>query len=173
MTPSLRKLNLTAHIVSSVGWIGALAAFLALSVAGLTSKDAETVRAAYVAGALITWYVIVPLAFASLLTGIVQALGTQWGLLRNYWVLFKLLIVVTATFMLLGKTGPISYVASVATQTTLSGVDLWGLRLSIAGHAIGGLLVLLWAATLGLYKPRGVTPYGRRRKHAGRAPTSG
>ena len=37
MAPGLRKLVLTAHIVSSVGWLGAVAGFLALSVAGLTS----------------------------------------------------------------------------------------------------------------------------------------
>lgn len=39
MTPALRKLNLTAHITSSVGWLGAVASFLALSIAGLTSTN--------------------------------------------------------------------------------------------------------------------------------------
>jgi hypothetical protein len=36
MTPRLRKFALTAHVTSSVGWLGAVAAFLALAVAGLT-----------------------------------------------------------------------------------------------------------------------------------------
>jgi hypothetical protein len=31
-------------------------------------------------------------------------------------------------------------------------------------HAGGGLLVLLVAATLGVYKPRGMTPYGVRKQ---------
>ena len=166
MAPRLCKMTLAAHIVSSIGWIGALAGFLALAVAGLTSQDAKMVRAAYLAMDLITWFVVVPLALASLLTGIVQALGTPWGLLRYYWVLFKLLIVVTATFMLLIKTGPIGYVAGVAAETALAGADLVGVRYSIVGHAIGGLLVLLWAATLGIYKPRGMTWYGRRKQSA-------
>ena len=165
MGPRLRKLGLTAHIVVSIGWIGALAGFLALAVVGLTSQDAQAVRAAYVASDLITWFVIVPLAFASMLTGIVQALGTEWGLFRNYWVLFKLLIIVTATVMLLGKSGPIGYVSGVAAETTLSSADLRGLRFSILGHAVGGLLVLLWAAALGMYKPRGMTRYGWRKRH--------
>ncbi|MGK9169856.1 hypothetical protein KXR53_26315 [Inquilinus limosus] len=160
--PRLRKAMLTAHVVFSIGWIGALAAFLALAVVGLRSDDAQTVRAAYVANGLITWYAIVPLAFASLLTGITQALTTPWGLLRNYWIVFKLVIVVTATITLMGKTSGISYVADLAAQTTLSGEDLRGLRSSIVGHAIGGLVILVWAAALGTFKPRGLTRFGRR-----------
>ena len=171
MTPRLRSFALTAHVVFSVGWIGALAGFLALAAAGLTSQDAQTVRAAYVASGLITWFVIVPLALASLLTGIVQALGTQWGLFRHFWVIFKLLIVITATLTLLMKTGPISYIAGVAAETALSSADLRGLRFSLVGHAVGGLLVLLWSATLGLYKPKGMTRYGWRKQHEQRAPS--
>lgn len=163
MTPGLRKFALTAHIVSSIGWAGALAAFLALAVAGLTSPDAATVRMAYVANGLITWYVIVPLALASLLTGIVQALGTPWGLFRHFWVVIKLVIVAAATFMLLVKTGPIGYIADRAAEGTLSATDLMGLKISILAHAVGGLLVLLWAAALGIYKPRGPTRYGWRK----------
>jgi hypothetical protein len=71
-------LVLTAHITFSVGWFGAVAAFLALSITGLTSRHAETVRTAYTAMELIARFVIVPLAFGSLLSGIVQSLGTPW-----------------------------------------------------------------------------------------------
>lgn len=77
MNPSLRKFVLTAHIVSSVGWLGAVAAFLALAVAGLSGQDAQKVRAAYIAMDLIGWLVIVPCSLASLLTGLVQSLGTK------------------------------------------------------------------------------------------------
>jgi hypothetical protein len=86
MTPSLRKLVLTAHITVSVGWLGAVAAFLALAITGLTSRDAQTMRTAYAAMELTARFVIVPLAFASLLTGLIESLGTPWGLLRHYWV---------------------------------------------------------------------------------------
>lgn len=79
MTPGLRKLALTAHVTSSVGWLGAVVAYLALSVAALTSQDARTVRAAWIAMEMIGWFAIVPLALASLLTGLVQALGTSWA----------------------------------------------------------------------------------------------
>lgn len=46
MTHALRKLNLTAHVTSSVGWLGAVAGVLVLSIAGQTSHDPEVVRAA-------------------------------------------------------------------------------------------------------------------------------
>jgi hypothetical protein len=60
MTAGLRRLALTSHVTSSVGWLGAVAAFLALAVAGVGSQDAQIVRAAYLAMHLITWLVIVP-----------------------------------------------------------------------------------------------------------------
>ena len=49
-------------------------------------------RATYLVMEPAAWVVLVPLAFASLLTGLVQSLSTTWGLARHYWVLFKLLI---------------------------------------------------------------------------------
>lgn len=94
MTPALRKLALTAHVTSSVGWLGAVGGFLALALAGLTSQDAQMVRAAYLATDVITWFVIVPLAFGSLLTGLVVSLATPWGLFRHYWVLVKFLLTI-------------------------------------------------------------------------------
>ena len=148
MTPCLRKLALTAHVTSSVGWLGALAGFLALSVAGLISQDAQMVRAACLAMGLAAWFVILPLSLASLISGLVQALGTPWGLFRHYWVLVKLLLTVLATLALLLKLEPISYLAGVAAETTLPSADLTGLRISLMAHAGGGLLVLLAATTL-------------------------
>ena len=165
MPPRLRKFALTAHVTSSVGSLGAVASFLALAVAGLTSQDAQTVRAAYLALELTAWFVIVPLILASLLTGLVQALGTEWGLFRHYWVLVKFLLTVLTAVVLLLQMEPISYIADVAAEATLSSADLRGLRSSLVVHAAGGLLVLLVATTLAVYKPRGVTPYGARKQH--------
>jgi hypothetical protein len=169
MTPRLRKLALTAHVMSAVGSLGSVAVFLALAVAGLTSQDAQMVRAAYLAMEFTAWYVIVPLAFASLLTGLVQSLGTQWGLFRHYWVLAKLLLTVLTIIVLLLQMEGINYMAGVAAETTLSGADLLGLRRSLRFHAAGGLLVLLVTTTMSVYKPRGMTRYGWRKQHEQRA----
>jgi hypothetical protein len=165
MTPRLRKFALTSHITSSVGWLGAVAGFLALAVAGLTGQDAQMVRAAYLAMGLTGWFVIVPLSLASLLTGLVQSLGTEWGLFRHYWVLVKLLITILATIVLLVHMRPISHLAGVAAETTLSSADLRGLRIQLVANAGAALLVLLVATILAVYKPRGMTPYGRRKQH--------
>src|SRR5690348_12939590 len=99
MPPGFRKGALTAHVTASLGWFGAVAAFLALALVGLTSQDVQLVRAAYPAMELITRFVIVPLAVASLLTGVVSSLGTKWGLFRYYWVLLKLVITILATLI--------------------------------------------------------------------------
>ncbi len=165
MTPRLRKLSLTAHITSSVGWLGAVAGFLALAVAGLTSQDAQMGRAAYLAMELTASFVIVPLSLASLLTGLVQSLGTKWGLFRHYWILVKLLINILSTVVLLVHMQPITYLAGVAAETTLSSADLHGLRTQLVVSAGAALLALLVATTLAVYKPRGMTPYGRRKQH--------
>jgi len=160
MTPALRKLALTAHVVSSVGWLGAVAAYLALAIAALSSAQPQIVRAAYLAMEPIAWAALIPLALASLLTGVVQALGTKWGLLRHWWVVMKLALTVFATFILLLHTpttvGPLARLAEAnrADPGALPGEVL---------HARGGLLVLLAAAVLAIYKPPGMTQYGRRK----------
>lgn len=40
MPPTTRRALLTVHIVVSVGWIGAVAAFLALNIVALTDDGA-------------------------------------------------------------------------------------------------------------------------------------
>ena len=164
MTPALRKFALTAHVTSSVGWFGAVAAFLALAVAGLASEDPQLVRAAYLAMELTGWFVIIPLCLASLPTGVIQSLGTEWGLFRHYWIVAKLLITVLATIILLVHMQPIGYVARVAAETTISSADLRQLRIQLVADAAAALFALLITTALSVYKPRGLTPYGRRQR---------
>ena len=177
MKPRLSKFVLTAHISFSVGWLGAVAGFLALSIAGLSSEDALRVRAAYLAMELIGWYVIVPLSFASLLTGLVQALCTPWGLFRHHWVLAKLLINVLATVLLFVHMRPIVHLADAASEMMLSSADLRGPRIQIAADAGAALLALVVATTLSVYKPQGRTRYGRKKYEqsvgSGRESTTG
>jgi hypothetical protein len=166
LTPRMRKLALTAHVTSSVGWLGAVVTFLALSVASLTSRDPQTVRGAYLVMELTGWVVLVPLSLAALLTGLVSSLGSIWGLFRYYWVLFKLVINVVATIVLLLYMRTLDSLADVAGAATLSSNDLRGLRNpSPALHAGAALLLLLVATTLAIYKPRGMTRYGQRKHY--------
>jgi hypothetical protein len=163
MTLRLRKFALAAHITLAVGWIGAVAGYIALDVAAATSQDAQTLRAAYLAMELIAWYVIVPLALASLLTGLVMSLGTKWGLFRHFWVLISLLLTISATAVLLVETQTISYFADIAADPTTSSDDLRGLGSTLV-HSVGGTVVLLVIVVLNVYKPRGMTRYGWRKQ---------
>ena len=163
MTPRLRKFALAAHLTFSVGWIGAVAGYMALDVAAATGQDAQTLRSAYLAMGLLAWYVIVPLALASLLTGLVQSLGTKWGLFRHYWVLISLLLTVIATVVLLVETQTISYFAGIAADPATSSDDLRALGSTLV-HSVGGTVVLLVILVLNVYKPRGMTRYGWRKQ---------
>ena len=171
MMPRLRKFVLAAHVTSSVGSLGAVAVFLALAIVGLASDDGQMVRAAYIANGLIAWFVILPLVLAALLIGVVQSLGTPWGLFRHYWVLVKFLLTVLTITVLLNQMDGISYIAAVAAEMTFSSADLLGLRRSLRFHAAAGLLVLLVLVALSIYKPRGMTRYGWRKQHEQRAPS--
>jgi hypothetical protein len=142
-----------------VGWLGAVAAVLGLAVVALASNDSDTVRGAYLVIEPAAWFVLVPLALASLLTGIVQALVSPWGLFRHYWVVFKLLINLFATLVLFAYTTTLDSLAASA-----SAGELGALRTpSVVIHAAAALALLLVATVLGIYKPRGLTPYGRRK----------
>ena len=164
MTPWVRKFSLILHVTSSLGWFGAVAAFLALAIAGLNTPQMQVARAAYTSMELIAWSVIVPLCFASLLTGIVQSLGTAWGLFRHYWVVIKLLITVVSTLILLVHMQPIGHMAAVAAEKALAPGDLRPLRIQLTVDALAAMVALVVATVLAVYKPKGLTPYGRRKQ---------
>ena len=163
LTTQLRKFSLSLHLTFSIGWIGAVAAFLALAVAGVTGHDVRVVRAAYLLMPLLISYVIVPLAFTSLVTGLVLSLGTKWGLCQYYWVVIKFLLTSFAVIILLVQIGPINRLAALATDPTWSGAVVLEAKRPLV-HAVGGLMVLLVVQVLGIYKPWGMTPYGSRKQ---------
>jgi len=163
MTTGLRKFVLAVHLTFSVGWTGAVVAYLWLGVSAVTSPDALTVRAAWIAMELIGWNVIVPLALASNLTGLVMALGTSWGLFRHYWVLISLVLTVLSTVVLLEHMPTVSSITGMVRE--VDDADLAGGLGGDLFHPGIGLLVLLVITVLNVYKPRGLTPYGWRKQH--------
>ncbi len=171
MSPGVRRVALVVHVTVSVGWIGAVAAFLALAITGLTSRDLQKVRAAYLAMETIGWFIIVPLSVSSLLSGLVQSLGTAWGLFRHWWVIVKLAMTVLATAVLLVHMQPVGHIADAVARATLSGGELRGLRIQLIADAIAAIGVLLMATTLSIVKPRGLTIYGWRQQQRGVSPS--
>jgi len=161
LTPRGRKFALAVHLLTSVGWIGAVLAYIALGLAASSSADSHRVRGAWESMELIGWYVLVPLAIGSLVTGLVMAVGTQWGLVRYYWVLFAFVMTTLATVVLvlhMPEVSAISEEARTADDSELEGMggDLF--------HAVLGLAVLLMILVLNIYKPPGMTRYGWRHR---------
>jgi hypothetical protein len=165
--PQSRRLVLTLHIAVSVGWIGAVAAYLSLDIVAAASEDIATLRGAYLAMDVIVRHVILPLALAALVTGILVSVGSRWGLFRHYWVIASLLLTVLATAVLVVETQTVARLAHVAADPAVSGRDLQALGGTLV-HSVGGILVLLTILALNVYKPAGLTPYGWRRQQAQR-----
>ena len=153
MGPRLRRWALTLHVATSVGWLGSVAAVLSLVLTGLLGQPDGAVQASYVAAAVVTRSVVVPLCLASLVTGVVQSLGTPWGLARHYWVLVKLVLTVVATFLLLLHTQPIELMADVAARTRAT-------RLGAAAAAAGGRCRCRGRAPAGHDRPGGAQASG-------------
>ena len=166
MTPGPSKLWLTTHITCSVGWLGAVAGFLVLSIAGVTSHNAEVVRGAYLSMNLMGLYLIVPLSLAALTTGLVQSLGTEWGLFRHYWVLTKLMLTIGATGLLMLHQFRAVEVAARRVLALAPGAlpEIGTLRTELVSKAALAVLALLVITALSVFKPWGLTPYGFRKR---------
>ena len=159
MSPPLRRFALSVHLTCSVGWIGAVLAYIALGVTAKTG-DPETVRGAWTGIEVIGWYVLVPMALSSWATGLVMSLGSRWGLLRYYWVLFAFVLTTLATVILIAHMPDVSSAAAAVRTANPQDLDQYGGDLF---HAVLALVLLLVIQVLNLYKPPGMTPYGWRK----------
>ena len=157
MTPRLHKFSLFAHVTFSVGWLGAIVPYLALAIVVLTIHDGQTLQAAYLGMKFIGWFVIVPLSLLALLSGVIQSLGTRWGLLRYWWIVTKLALTVFATLVL------VRHMQDVTLTYRAGGLSDATFRPELI-HSIGGLLVLLAIVAVSIFKPWGMTPYGQRKQ---------
>jgi hypothetical protein len=169
MTPTPRRTLLIAHIVSSVGWIGAVAAFLALNIVALTTAREELARSMYAAMDVTGLYVIVPASLLGVATGIAQSLATPWGLWRHRWVATKLVLGLLATVALLLH----QFTAvQTAAHHAAHGMDAHPFGVQLAVDAALATVLLLFATVLSVVKPWGLTRYGQRMRDETR-PTTG
>ncbi|HEV2755218.1 MAG TPA: DUF2269 domain-containing protein [Actinomycetota bacterium] len=166
MRPTARKLVLAVHLAVSVGWIGTVVAYLVLGVTAVRSEDTVTVRGAWTTMEIVGWYVIVPLALASLVTGLVLAFGTKWGLFRHYWVSISFLLTLFSTVVLILHMPSVSTTTDVAQR--VDGAELYALGGDLEHPSIG-LVILLVVHVLNVYKPPGLTRYGWRKQQEARS----
>jgi hypothetical protein len=166
VAPRVRRLLLAVHLACSIGWIGAVVAYLALAFAVPATRDPEVVRAAWIGMDLVGWYAIVPLAAGSLVTGILMGAVTRWGLLRHYWVVISLLATTLLTAVLVLHMPDVTAQADAA--RVAADERLLGMGSDIT-HAVIGLGLLVGILVLNIYKPKGLTRYGWRKERAERA----
>ncbi len=157
MSPRLNRLMLTTHVTVSVGWFGAVTVFVVLAIAGISSADLLLARASYLAMELIGWFVVVPFCLASLVTGIIQAVGTKWGLFKHYWIIVKLILTLFATVALLLHMKPIGELSLAASATGDFKTVLPGLKLQLVANSGAAFLLLLAIITISVFKPWGKT----------------
>ena len=162
MRQPLRKFILTTHVISSVGFLGAVGGFLSLAIAGYISQNELMARSAYLSMEWIAWYVIVPFCLVSFVSGLVQSLGTHWGLVRHYWVIVKLVISVLSAAVLVLHMQPIAFMAQQAAMNSVSGGEFDGLRIQLLANGAMAMAALVVATALSVYKPKGITKYALR-----------
>jgi hypothetical protein len=107
------------------------------------------------------WYVIVPLAVGSFLTGLILALGTKWGLFRHYWVVISFALTFICVVVLILHMPDVTAGAQQAQRLRGPALEALGGDLFHPGL---GLVLLLLIQVLNIYKPPGLTRYGWRRQ---------
>ncbi|MEV4670843.1 hypothetical protein AB0K34_04240 [Actinomadura sp. NPDC049382] len=155
----LRMPLLTVHVTVSVGWIGAIIAYLVVNAVALTSSDLAQVRGAYLLMDPLLRFAIAPLAVASLVTGVILALVTRWGLLRHRWVVASLWLTIVAVALLFVHMS--TEVAELTARAADPSMDPRTDRADLP-NTVAGLLLVTVPLVLNIYKPRGLTRRGRR-----------
>jgi hypothetical protein len=142
-----RRLVLTLHVITAVGWLGTDLVLLTLGICGLAGVDPAVV---YPAQGLIGLILFTPLSLLVWLVGVVNAIGTRWGLLHHWWVATKLGIVTLMLALVAFALRP-NLLAAWHDGATLPHQQR--LNLLIAPVVSSSLLVL--ATVLSTYKPWG------------------
>lgn len=158
--PRSRKVWLVAHVAGSVGWLGTAYAMVVLGVVAGAADPADR-HASFEMVHACDRYVMIPLSLVSLVTGLVVSLGTQWGVLRHYWVTVKLVVTVVA--MLFATFFQSQWVKeAIAVTAERPNADFGSLAPAMLSGSVSMVLALLFATVLSVLKPWGRTPRGHR-----------
>jgi hypothetical protein len=169
LTRAQRRALLTLHIALSVGWLGGSVVMLTFAIAARAGSAREHATRAYWAMHLIADSLLVPLSIAVLVTGVVVALTTPWGLLRHRWVIVKLIATCAAVTLSLSALPAMTGIAfHDALHHLINAQRSVGSRLVIASTVSVTLYLCLTAVSV--FKPWGRTARGehvsRRRRPA-------
>jgi hypothetical protein len=153
-----RRALLIVHVIVSVGWLGLSLGMLALGITGATAGSAEGAAAAYRSMNVLGDWLLIPISLLSLVSGVVLALRTPWGLARYHWVYVKF-------WLTLGATAATAFALRARIDAAMADVS--------AGRDIGAttdlilapsvsLTIYVFATAVSVAKPWGMTARGRR-----------
>ncbi len=139
-TGSLRRALLFAHISLSVALLGDVAGFLAVAIRAASLDDPALASAHYDVLAMFSMVFGIPLSFGSLATGIALGLLGKWGVLKYWWTIAKLALILSV--ILVG-----AFVLGPSVEAERSGAVIAG--------ATWDVCALLLATGLSVYKRPG------------------
>lgn len=154
-----RQLLVFVHVVVSVGWMGAGAANVVVAATATSTASAWTRAVSYQLIERIDTYLIIPLAFATLISGLIVSWATPWGLTRYWWVLAKLLLTVA---IIAFSTFGLGVWLQESIQATSGSVG----RSAVGAYLVYGaglnIVAFLFVTWLSVAKPWGRTPWAKR-----------
>ncbi|MFD9600124.1 DUF2269 domain-containing protein [Streptomyces sp. NPDC056708] len=149
---SARRSLLVAHVAVSVSWLGLTVGLLTLGITAFLTGDPATAQAATRAMKIFGDWLVIPVALLSLLSGLVLALRTPWGLARHRWVWTKFwLTLVTAALSIFSLRPGINEAAARGAV---------GINLVVAPSVATATYLFITAVSV--LKPWGLTQRGRR-----------
>nr|WP_232328065.1 PDR/VanB family oxidoreductase [Kibdelosporangium sp. MJ126-NF4]CEL16512.1 Flavodoxin reductases (ferredoxin-NADPH reductases) family 1; Vanillate O-demethylase oxidoreductase [Kibdelosporangium sp. MJ126-NF4] len=159
LSPRARKIWLTLHVGISVGWLGLSLGMVTLALTGLLAETHAVRHGAYEIFHIFDLAIVIPSVVLTIITGLVVALGTPWGLAEHWWVLVKFVISLSIPAAAAVES---RWVTELVARTADPAGEPGTLGVSLAA-VVGGFAVLLWTATtLSVVKPWGRTRWGRR-----------
>jgi len=162
MSRRRRKLFLTLHVCTSVGWLGAAIAMTVLLVAGLVTSNPALRHSAFTFMHVYDLAIMIPLGYLALITGVLLSGGTNWGLLKHWWIVTKLVLTV-AVLVFAGVFTSGWVLEAVARTADDPMADLGVLAVQLVVN-VAAFNVVFWTnTTISVFKPWGPTPRGKRK----------
>ncbi|WP_405861230.1 DUF2269 domain-containing protein [Streptomyces sp. NBC_00090] len=159
-----RRATLVVHVVSAASWLGLALGLLALGITAATTESAPVLEASVRSMKTMVDWLVFPVALLTLLTGLLMALASNWGLARHRWIYTKFwltLAMIAGTFF-----GFRDAIVNTYTDVTA------GHPLADAGDVLLGPMVSLasyvFMMTISILKPWGLTKHGRKQRAVSR-----
>ncbi|MYT32419.1 MULTISPECIES: hypothetical protein [unclassified Streptomyces] len=165
----LRRALLVVHVAVSVGWLRLSAGLLALGITGSTAGSAAAAAGVYRAMRILTDFLVLPVALASLAGGVVLSLGTHWGLARHRWIVtkFRLTLAAVGLTVCALRPGTAGLAAAAVAGRPASDPGLLATpAVSSARYLFLTAISVLkpWGRTRRGGRPRGARPAGNRER---------